>query len=91
MEKEEAMVKPTEPVKKATVKSLPAIVEAPEYLLQFFEYGHLPPHMQDTSKIFHEAAHKVIASCPRNPERTMALRRLLEAKDCGVRAMIFKQ
>ena len=75
----------------ATVKSLPPIVEAPEYLLQFFEYGHLPVHMQDTSKLFHDLAHALIASCPRNPERTMALRRLLEAKDCGVRAMIFKQ
>lgn len=27
---------------------------------------------------------------PRDPERTVALRRLLEAKDCAVRAVIFK-
>lgn len=64
--------------------------EAPEYLLQFFEYGHLPAHMQDTSRMFHELAHAMVASLPRNPERTMALRRLLEAKDCAVRAVIFK-
>lgn len=66
-------------------------VEPQEYLLQFFEYGHLPPHMQDTSKQFHDLALALIASVPRNPERTMALRRLLEAKDCAVRAKIFKQ
>ena len=65
--------------------------EPQEYLMQFFEYGHLPPHMQDTSKQFHDLAHALIASVPRNPERTMALRRLLEAKDCAVRAKIFKQ
>lgn len=62
-----------------------------EHLLQFFEYGHLPAHMQDTSRLFHDLAHSLIASLPRNPERTMALRRLLEAKDCAVRAKIFKQ
>lgn len=83
------MTTKTEP-KKATVKPLPTPVEAPEYLLQFFEYGHLPLHMQDVSRLFHDAAHAVVASCPKNPERTMALRRLLEAKDCAVRAVIFK-
>lgn len=62
----------------------------PEYLLQFFEYGHLPVQLQGTSLLFHDLAHALIASAPRNPERTMALRRLLEAKDCAIRALIFK-
>lgn len=30
------------------------------------------------------------AALPRNPERTVALRKLLEAKDAAVRALIFK-
>ncbi len=67
------------------------LTEPREYLLQYFEYGHLPAHMQDTSRLFHDLAHTLIATTPRNPERTMALRRLLEAKDCAVRANIFKQ
>lgn len=82
--KEKAVTKPA-------AKPVAPAVEPQEYLLQFFEYGHLPPHMQDTSKQFHDLAHALIASVPRNPERTMALRRLLEAKDCAVRAKIFKQ
>ena len=32
----------------------------------------------------------IVAKFPRNPERTVALRKLLEAKDCAVRARLFK-
>ena len=76
-----------------TPKEKPVVqaTDPQEYLMQFFEYGHLPPHMQDTSRLFHDLAFAIVASVPRNPERTMALRRLLEAKDCAVRAKIFKQ
>jgi hypothetical protein len=35
-------------------------------------------------------AHKVVALLPRNPERTVALRKLLEAKDCAVRAALME-
>lgn len=62
-----------------------------EYLLQFFSYGHLPPHMQEVSKPFSDLANLIVETCPRNPERTTALRKLLEAKDCAVRALIFKE
>lgn len=65
-------------------------IEQPEYLLQFFEFGHLPAQLQGTSQLFHDLAKAIVASVPRNPERTMALRRLLEAKDCAIRAIIFK-
>lgn len=78
------------PATKQQAKPVAPVQEPQEYLLQFFEYGHLPPHMQDTSKLFHDLALALIASVPRNPERTMALRRLLEAKDCAVRAKIYK-
>lgn len=59
------------------------------YLLQFFSYQHLPEKMQATSKWFHDVAHQV-NSLPDNAEKTTALRKLLEAKDCAVRALIFK-
>lgn len=65
-------------------------VEPREGLLQFFDYAHLPLHLQIVSGSFHDLAHSIVAGVPRNPERTVALRKLLEAKDCAVRAMIFK-
>jgi ferritin-like protein len=61
-----------------------------EYLLQFFSYEHLPPVLQTISKPFSDLALKMFTSLPENPERTAALRKLLEAKDCAVRAWIFK-
>jgi len=61
-----------------------------EYLMQFFGYAHLPENLQEVSKPFHLLAEVIVAEVPRNPERTVALRKLLEAKDCAVRAMIFK-
>ena len=60
-------------------------------MLQFFEYAHLPPHLQAVSKPFGELAELIVQGLPQNPERTVALRKLLEAKDCAVRAMLFKQ
>ena len=35
-------------------------------------------------------AERIIATLPRNPERTVALRKLLESKDAAVRALIAK-
>lgn len=61
-----------------------------EYLMQFFAYGHLPPHLQDASKPFKDLAQHMLDTLPSNPERTTALRKLLEAKDCAVRARLFK-
>lgn len=62
-----------------------------EYLLQFFAYEHLPVHLQAISKPFGELANSLVETLPRNPERTVALRKLLEAKDCAVRALLFKE
>lgn len=59
-----------------------------EYLLKFFEYKHLPDHLKEVSKPFCELAHKMAKDLPKNPESTTALRKLLEAKDCAVRAVI---
>lgn len=59
-------------------------------MLQFFEYKHLPEHLQNASKIFHDLAHHVVNNFPQNPERIVALRKLLEAKDCAVRSTIYK-
>lgn len=61
-----------------------------EHIEQFFEYEHLPPHLAEVSKPFADLAYVIIATLPRNPERTVALRKLLEAKDAAVRAKLAK-
>jgi len=61
-----------------------------DYLIQFFAYEHLPPHLREHSKPFAVLADHLMATLPANPERTTALRKLLEAKDCAVRAKLFK-
>lgn len=62
-----------------------------EPLLQFFRYEHLPENLQVISKPFGELAQKIVSDLPRNPERTVSLRKLLESKDCAVRAVLFKE
>ncbi len=73
-----------------------------EHIIQFFAYEHLPPHLQAVSRPFCELAKSIVAEgkltasptppfpLPRNPERTVALRKLLEAKDAAVRALLAK-
>jgi hypothetical protein len=61
-----------------------------EHILQFFECSHLPPHLQVVSEPFRFHAHQIVENIPRNPERTVALRKLLEAKDAAVRATLAK-
>jgi hypothetical protein len=61
-----------------------------EPILQFFAYSHLPERLQQVSAPFGEMADHIVTSLPRNPERTVALRKLLEAKDAAVRAALYK-
>ena len=61
-----------------------------DFLLQFFSYSHLPDRLQQVSKPFGDLANSIVETLPRNPERTVALRKLLEAKDCAVRALLAK-
>jgi ferritin-like protein len=60
-----------------------------EPLLQYFSYDHLPAELQDHSKAFWALAHHVCNTLPANPERTEAIRKLLEAKDCAVRSKLY--
>jgi hypothetical protein len=61
-----------------------------EHISQFFEYSHLPRSLQEISEPFCKLASQIVDTLPRNPERTVALRKLLEAKDAAVRAFIAK-
>lgn len=62
--------------------------EPSEHIMQFFVYRQLPPHLQEVSKPFAAMADAIVRTLPRNPERTVALRKLLEAKDAAVRALV---
>lgn len=61
-----------------------------EPILQFFGYAHLPQHLQVVSRRFYDLALDIAATLPKNPERTVALRKLLEGKDAAVRAVIYE-
>jgi len=61
-----------------------------EHIMQFFSYAHLPEHLANVSVYFANIADLIVEKIPRNPERTVALRKLLEAKDAAVRAMVAK-
>ncbi len=50
-----------------------------------FRWEHLPAGLpQQTSRIFHEAAEKVLSLLPDSPEVPVALRKLWEAKNEAV-------
>lgn len=59
-------------------------------ILEFFKYDHLPEHLQIASKPFHDLAIKMVSMIPDSEELRMGLRKLLEAKDCTVRAYLKK-
>jgi hypothetical protein len=61
-----------------------------EPILQFFEYEHLREDLRPISMPFSGPAKLIVSTLPRNPERTEALRKLLEAKDAAVRAAVQK-
>ena len=61
---------------------------AVQHILKFFNYEHLPPHLQEISMPFCVLAHQVVKRFPENPETTVALRKLLESKDAAVRAAL---
>lgn len=60
------------------------------HLLQYFTFEHLPEHLKEVSRPFGELALRMVEFVPGNPERTVALRKLLEAKDAAVRAALSK-
>lgn len=56
--------------------------------LRFFAFDHLPPHLQDVSRAVRKAAVFMQLHLPESAEKSAGLRKLLEAKDCFVRAAI---
>jgi len=56
--------------------------------MKFFEFKHLPEHLGKISQPFHHMAHNINDSVPDGAEKSAGLRKLLEAKDCIVRAVL---
>lgn len=57
-------------------------------LLRHFEWSHLPEDLAAVSLQFCELAYQMADALPEGPEATECLRKLMEAKDCAVRAKI---
>lgn len=57
-------------------------------IMKYFAYSHLPENLQQVSKPLGELATALDATLPDGPEKSAGLRKLLEAKDCFVRAKL---
>jgi len=59
-------------------------------ILKHFGYAHLPDKLRAVSQPFGELASTLDDTLPDGPEKSAGLRKLLEAKDCMVRAALEK-
>lgn len=57
-------------------------------MMKWFKFEHLPEHLQVVSSQFWDVACSLCALVEPGPERTVSLRKLLEAKDAAVRAKL---
>lgn len=57
-------------------------------VLRHFAWAHLPVHLQAWSMPCTHLAVEMVRALPDGPELTAGLRKLLEAKDCFVRAAL---
>jgi len=57
-------------------------------IIKYFAYEHLPEKLQTVSKPIGDLARQMDATLPDGAEKSAGLRKLLEAKDCLVRAAL---
>jgi hypothetical protein len=60
----------------------------PAPIMKYFEYQHLPEALQEVSKPISLLAQLMDSTLPDGAEKSAGLRKLLEAKDCFVRAKL---
>lgn len=63
-------------------------IYGPSPIMKYFEWKHLPAHLQPTSGLIHDVAVVLDERLPDGAEKSAGLRKLLEAKDCLVRAAL---
>lgn len=61
------------------------------FLSQFFKFEHLPYRLQRVSEEFSVTARWIDEELRDGPEKDTCLRKLLEAKDCAVRAKLIDE
>lgn len=81
-------IPPENTLTKAEAAPKPAAPVDP--IMQYFKADHLPSQLRAISEPFCALARDMVEKLPRNPERSVALRKLLEGKDAAVRALMFK-
>jgi len=59
-------------------------------ILQCFAFDHMPPETLEITRRYHELAHWLHTTLPHNAQSYMSLQKLLESRDCSVRAALFK-
>jgi hypothetical protein len=57
-------------------------------IMKYFEFSHLPEKLQEVSKPLGELAQLMDDTLADGAEKSAGLRKLLEAKDCLVRARL---
>lgn len=60
----------------------------PSTTIKYFQYAHLPEKLQGVSKPVAELATLMEQLLPDGAEKSAGMRKLLEAKDCFVRAYL---
>ena len=66
----------------------PVEIPIPPNIMQYFKSEHLPTFLQGVSSQFKTLAWWVHDNLPDGPEKSVTLRKLLEAKDAAVRAAL---
>lgn len=75
------MTTPTSEIRKTVVTN-------EDCMLKWFSWEHLPKYLQVVSEPFADLAYIIVDNLQYGPERTIALRKLLEARDAAVRAKV---
>lgn len=57
-------------------------------IMRYFAFDHLPPKLAAFSEPFCQLAEFIDSELPNGPEKSTALRKLLEAKDAAVRSAL---
>ena len=58
--------------------------------MRFFDYLHLPNKLRTVSRVMHSTAWMMDSLVADHPEKEAGMRKLLEAKDCFVRARLLE-
>lgn len=79
---------PAQEAQTAAAQGARAALPASPPIMKYFAYEHLPPFLQVVSRPFCDAALAMLQATPPGAEQSAGLRKLLEAKDCFVRAAL---